>query len=113
MIFNVQPSEHLPSRKKRWLGYALVFILTSAATTAMMLCPCDVVGLHDIRAIAFVAVAALFAIAAVHVLYRRLSSYSGITGFLRAVMALAIVGVSVYAELYFTMGIVARMASRR
>jgi hypothetical protein len=42
-----------------------------------------------------------------------MSRDSGITGFLRAVIALAIVGVSVYAELFIAMEIVARMASRR
>jgi hypothetical protein len=113
MIFNTQMSVQPPSRKKRWLSYALIFGLTLAATTVMMLCPCDMVGIRDYNAISLVALAALFAIAAAYVLYRRLSRNSEITGFLRAVIALAIVGVSIYAELFVAMQIVARMASRR
>ncbi len=38
---------------------------------------------------------------------------SGITPFLRALIALAIVGVSVYVELFVAMEIVAWMASRK
>jgi hypothetical protein len=110
-IFNPGPAR--TSVKKRWLSYALIFGLSLAATAVMMLCPCDTVGIRDYSAISLVAVATLFSIAASYVLYRRMSRDSGITGFLRAVIALAIVGVSVYAELFLAMEIVARMASRR
>lgn len=79
----------------------------------MMLCPCDIVGIHDDKAIFLVALAAVFAIAAAYVAYRCMSRDSGITGFLRAVIALAIVGVSVYIELSVAMAIVAWMARRR
>jgi drug/metabolite transporter superfamily protein YnfA len=79
----------------------------------MMLCPCDTVGIHDHKAISLVALAALFAIAAAYLVFRRMQRDSGITGFLRATIALAIVAVSVYAELLLAMEIVARMASRR
>jgi hypothetical protein len=113
MIYDAQTSEQPKSRKKRWLSYGLIFGLTTAATAVMMLCPCDTVGIHDYHAISLVGVATLFGIAAACVLYRRMSRDSGITGFLRAVIALAIVGVSVYAELFLAMGIVARMASLR
>jgi drug/metabolite transporter superfamily protein YnfA len=71
------------------------------------------VGIHDYYAISLLALAALFGIAAAYLVYRRMSRDSGITGFLRAVIALAIVGMSVYAELSIAMEIVARMASRR
>jgi hypothetical protein len=101
------------SPKKRWLSYLLIFGLISAATAVMMLCPCDTVGIHDYNAISLVALATLFGIAAASLLYRRLTSDSGITGFLRAVIALAIVGVSVVIELSVAMEAVARMANPR
>ena len=113
MIFIVQTPEESSSRKLRWLSYALIFGLTLAATTVMMLCPCDTVGIHDHQAIFLVALAAVFAIAAACMAYRSMSHDSGITGFLRAVIALAIVGVGVYAELLIAMKVVARMASRQ
>jgi predicted membrane channel-forming protein YqfA (hemolysin III family) len=112
MIFNLQQSEQSPSRQKRWLSYALIFVLISASTATMMLCPCDTVGLHDYNAISLVALATLFGIAAAYVLYRRMSRDSGITGFLRAVIALAVVGVSVYVELFIAQEVVAWLASR-
>ncbi len=113
MIFNLESPQRSSPRKKRWLSYALIFGLTLAATSVMMLCPCDTVGIHDYNAISLVALATLFGLAAACVVYRRMSHDSGITGFLRVVIALAIVGASVYAELFIAMEIVARMASRR
>ncbi|MGB6724905.1 MAG: hypothetical protein WBE74_03310 [Terracidiphilus sp.] len=113
MIFKVQTPVGAPSRKKRWLTYALIFGLTFAATAAMMLCPCDTVGIHDYNAISLMALAALFGIAAAFILYRRMNRNSGITGFLRAVIALAIVGVSVYVELFVAQEVVAWLAGRR
>jgi hypothetical protein len=113
MIFNLETPQPASSRKKRWLSDALTFALTLAATAVMMLCPCDMVGIHDYNAIWLVALASVFAIAAAYVVYRRMSRDSGITGFLRAVIALAIVGASVYVELFVAMEIVARLASWR
>lgn len=78
-----------------------------------MLCPCDTVGIHDHQAIFVVALAAVFAIAAACMAYRCINRNSEMTGFLRAIVALAIVGVSVYAELLIAMKVVARMASRQ
>lgn len=79
----------------------------------MMLCPCDVVGIHDRYAISLLALAALFGVAAAYLVYRRMKRDSGITAFLRAVIALAIVGASVYLELFLAMEMVALRASRR
>ena len=112
-IFNHEAPQPASSPKKRWLSYASIFCLISASTAVMMLCPCDVVGIHHYYAISLVALASLFGIAAVYLVYRRMSRDSGITAFLRAVIALAIVGVSVYAELLIAMKIVALLASRR
>ena len=113
MIFNVQPREQPASPKMRWLSYTFAFVLTLAATAAMMLCPCDTVGIRDYNAISLVVIAALFAVGAAYLIYRRMSRDSGITRFLRAVIALAIVGVGVCAELFIAMEIVARMAGRQ
>lgn len=112
-IFNPEHPQPAPSRKKHWLNWALIFCLISAATAAMMLCPCDVVGIHNHPAISLVALAGLFGISATYLVYRSMMRDSGITGFLRAVIALAIVGVSVYAELFLAMEIVAWMARRQ
>ena len=79
----------------------------------MMLCPCDTVGVHDYKAISLVGFAALFGLAAAIVVYRRMSRDSGTTGFLRAVVALAIVGAGVYVELFLAMEVVALMARRQ
>ena len=106
----LKPSEGLPSPRKHWIRDALAFALTLAATAVMMLCPCDSVGIRDYYAISLVGLATVFAIAAAFVVYGRMSRDSGITGFLRAVIAVAIVAVSVYAELFLAMEIVAFMA---
>jgi hypothetical protein len=79
MIFNLEDPQPASSRKKRWFTYALIFSLISASTGTMMLCPSDTVGIHDYNAIYLVALAALFAIAAAFVVYRRMSRDSGIT----------------------------------
>lgn len=114
ILFGLRNEPDGPSpRKKRWLRDALAFVLTLAATAMMMLCPCDTVGIHDHKAIFLVTLAAVFGIAAAYVRYRRMSRDSETTGFLRAVVALAIVGVGVYAELFIAMEIVALMARHR
>lgn len=113
MIFSAQTLGDSSPRHKRWLSGALAFVLTVAATALMMLCPCDIVGIHRHYAISLVALAAVFAIAAACVLYRRMSRDSGITAFLRAVIALAMVAVSVFVELFVAMEIVAWMARRK
>jgi drug/metabolite transporter superfamily protein YnfA len=112
-IFNLETPQPASSRKQRWISYGAIFCLISASTAVMMLCPCDVVGIHRHYAVSLVALAFLFGIAAAYLVYRRMRRDSGITPFLRAVIALAIVGVSVYAELFVAMEIVAWMAGGR
>ena len=102
----------MSSRQELAWHWVVCFCLTLAATAVMMLCPCDTVGIHDYNAISLVALATLFGIAAAYVLYRRMSRDSGITGFLRAVIALAIVGANVLAELFIAQEVVAWLASR-
>lgn len=112
-IFNLEAPEPVPSRKKRWLSYASILCLISASTAVMTLCPCDVVDIHHHYAISLLALACLFGIAAAYLVYRRMERDSGVTPFLRAVIALAIVGASVYVELFLAMEVVAWMAGRR
>lgn len=111
-IFNLEATQPASSQRKRWLSYAAIFCLTSASTYVMMLCPCDIVGMHHHYAISLVALAILFGSAAASLIYRRMKRDSGTTAFLRAVIALVIAGVSVYLELFVAMEIVARMAGR-
>ena len=108
-IFNLKASSP-PTRKNLWTSYVAIFGLITASTAVMMACPCDVVGIHDHFAISMVALAFLFGIAAAYLVYLRMSRDSGITEFLRAVIALAFVGVSVFVELFVAMAIVAWMA---
>jgi hypothetical protein len=113
MIFGTKIREDSSARKKRWGSDAVVFGLTLAATAVMMLCPCDTVDFHDYKAITLVGVATIFGIAAAIVAYRRMSCTSGTTGFLKAVIAVSIVGLSVYAELFLAMEVVALMARKQ
>ncbi|HTX75460.1 MAG TPA: hypothetical protein VMD29_04565 [Terracidiphilus sp.] len=112
-IFNLEAPQPASSRTKGWLSYASIFCLISASTAAMMLCPCDIVGIHHHYAIFLVTLASLFGIVAAYLIYRHMKRDSGVTAFLRAAIALAIVGVSVYTELSVAMEIVAWMAGRR
>jgi hypothetical protein len=112
-IFNLDAPPPALSRKKRWISNASIFFLISAATAAMMLCPCDVVGIHDYDSIGLVALAALFAIAAAYLVFRRMKRDSGLTAFLRTLIAVAIVGASVYLELSLAMEIVALRVSHQ
>lgn len=95
------------------LNHVAIFVLISASTAAMMLCPCDSVGLRDHYAIFLVALAALFCLAAASLIYRRMRSDSGNTPFLRAVIAIAVAALAVYAELYVAMKVVAWLARPR
>jgi hypothetical protein len=112
-IFNLESTQPGASRNQRWLSYVLIFGLISASTAAMMFCACDTVGIHDYNAISLVALATVFGIAAAYLAYRLMRRDSGITGFLRAIIALAIVGASVYVELFLAMEAVALLARWR
>lgn len=103
----------LTPRLRNLLSFIAIFVLMSAATAVMMLCPCDSVGVHDYYAISLVALAVLFGIAAAYLTYRRMQRDAGMTRFLRAVIALVIVGIGVYAELFVVMQAVAWRARPR
>jgi hypothetical protein len=99
------------SRRKIWLSDALAFGLVTISTAAILLCPCDLPG-RNTRAVALIVVSTLFSIAAVVLIYRRLQRYTGITAFLRAVYAAAIVALAVYLEFDLAIGIIAWLARR-
>jgi hypothetical protein len=101
-----------PGRRAHiWLSNAAIFTLTAASTALLMLCPCDRPG-GSRDAVILVALAALFGLAAAALVYRRLESMTGITEFLRAVMALAIAGAAVYAEFVVANDVVVWLALR-
>ncbi len=95
------------------LNYVAIVALMSASTAVMMLCPCDSVGIRDPYAISLVALAVFFGLAAAFLIYRRMKQDSGITPFLRAVVAIAIAGFGVFVELFAAMRIVAWLARPR
>lgn len=121
MLFDQTKPAHTPetahsritARATSLLSYAAILALISASTATMMLCPCDSVGFHDPYAVSLVGIAALFGIAAAFLIYRRMRRDAGATAFLRAVGALAIVGVAVFAELSAAMYVVAWLARPR
>ena len=96
-LANRQPrSRRLPAR-------AAIIVLISAATGALLLCPCDCVDLHDHYALLLLGLAGLFSLAASVLIYRQMARDSGITGFLKAVIAGGLVVCCVYAELLLAM----------
>ena len=113
MLFSTHTPDTAPPRQRRWQGGLAAFALISAATAVMMLCPCDVVGMHDYKAISLVGVAACFGIAAATLAHRTILRNLETTAFLRAVIAVAVVCVSVYAELFLAMEALAFMARKR
>lgn len=100
-------------KPRLWLDRALIFCLISGSTAALLLCPCDCVTVHNHYAISLVALALLFAAAATVCVQRHVARDSDMTGFLRAVIAAALVGVSIYVELFLAMEIIAWLARPR
>lgn len=80
---------------------------------AMLLCPCDCVTVHDHHAISLLALAVLFAAAAAVCIYRQWGPDSGITGFLRVAIAIAVAGIGVFVELFLSMEAIAWLARPR
>jgi hypothetical protein len=99
-------------RVRLWLSNAAIFALTAASTASFLLCPCDTVTLRDHHALSLVGLSFLLAIAAAVLVYRRMARNTGITGFLRGVIALAIVSVGVFVELFLAMEVIAWLAQR-
>jgi hypothetical protein len=93
------------------MSHAAIFSLTTASTAVLMLCPCDRPG-GSRYAVILVTLSALFGLAAAVLVYRRLETMSGITEFLRAVMALAIAGAGIYAEFVIANDVIVWLAMR-
>lgn len=83
------------------------------STGVLLLCPCDCVTVHNHYAISLVALSVLIAATAIFCTYRHLKSDSGITGFLRAVIAVAVVGMGIFVELFLSMEAIAWLARSR
>jgi hypothetical protein len=109
MLLNSEDSAERSSRKTVWLRYALIFALTAASTTALLLCPCDLPG-HNPRAFPLIALSVIFGLAAAPFVYRLLQRYTGITILLRALYAVAIVALAVYVEFDLATDLIAWLA---
>jgi hypothetical protein len=96
-------------RARIWLSNAAIFALTTASTAVLMLCPCDRPG-GSRYAVVLVGLSALFGVAAAALVYRRLETMSGITEFLKVVIALAIAGAGIYAEFVVASDVVVLLA---
>jgi hypothetical protein len=107
------PTSSSSAKIRLLLSWIAIAFLISASTGTMMLCPCDSVGIHDHYAIFLVAVAALFAVAAALLLFRRMRGDSADSAFQKAITAFAVVALAVYAELLITQEVVAWMARPR
>jgi hypothetical protein len=94
-----------------WRDRALIFGLISASTAALLLCPCDCPGQNP-RAIFLISISVLMGGSAAALIYREMRRRSDITAFLKAVIAIAIVIVGVYAEFTVAMDSIAWLARR-
>ena len=111
-FFGSQDLANREPASRRRSARAAIIVLTSAATGAFLLCPCDCVDQHDHYAILLVGLAALFSLAASVLVYRQMARDSGITGFLKAAIAAGFVVCCVYAELLLAMEGIAWLARR-
>lgn len=101
----------LGPRGRIWLSNAAISALTAASTALLMLCPCDRPG-GSRSAIILIALSALFGLGAAGLVYWRLATITGITEFLKVVIALAIAGASVYAEFVIANDVIVWLAMR-
>ena len=98
-------------RSRLWRGRALIFGLISASTAALLLCPCDCPGQNP-HAIFLIAISVLMGGGAAALVYREMRRRSDITTFLKAVIAISIVIIGVYAEFAVAMDLIAWIAWR-
>jgi hypothetical protein len=109
ILFSDNASTELPRRL--WLRRAAIFGLISAATGALLLCPCDCPG-QSPHAYFLIALSIMFGGGAAVLVYRELRHRSDITGFLKAVIAVAGVAVGVYVEFAVAADCIAWLARR-
>jgi hypothetical protein len=98
-------------RWRLWRGRALIFGLISASTAALVLCPCDCPGQNP-HAILLIAISVLMGGGAALLIYFEVRRRSDITAFLKAVIAISIVIIGVYAEFAVAMDLIAWLARR-
>src|SRR5271165_1384841 len=93
-------------RWRLWRGRVLIFALITASTAALLICPCDDAGRNP-HAISLIALSILMGGGAAALVYREMRPRSDITAFLKAVIAVAIVIIGVYAEFAVAMDMIA------
>ena len=93
------------------MGRALIFGLITASTAALLVCPCDYAG-GSPHAISLIVISILIGAVAALLIYRELRHRSDITAFLKAVIAIGIVIVGVYAEFAVAIECIAWLARR-
>ncbi len=101
----------MASRWRLWSGRALIFGLITASTAALLVCPCDYAGGNP-HAITLITLSILIGAVAALLIYRELRRRSDITAFLKAVIAVDIVILGVYAEFAVAMECIAWLARR-
>lgn len=104
-------SEDSATERPRLRSRAFILGLISASTAALLLCPCDCPGQNP-HAISLIALSVLIGGGAAVLVYRELRPRSDITAFLKAVSAIAIVIIGVYAEFTAAMDLIAWLARR-
>lgn len=89
----------------------MIFVLITASTTALLVCPCDYAGGNP-HAISLIALSILIGGVAALLIYREMRRRSDITAFLKAVIAAGIVIFGVYAEFAVAVECMAWLARR-
>jgi hypothetical protein len=110
-LFLSEDSATEKPRGRLWRCRALIFGLISASTAALLLCPCDCPG-QDPHAVFLIAISILMGGGAAAFIYLELRRRTDITVFLKAVIAIAVVIVGVYAEFTVAMDLIAWLARR-
>jgi hypothetical protein len=96
-------------RWRLWCSRASIFGLITTSTTALLICPCDYPGRNP-HAIFSIALSILMGGGAALLIFREMRKRSDITAFLKAVIAVGIVVLGVYAEFAVAMDLIAWLA---
>jgi hypothetical protein len=110
-LFPAEDSVTKAPRWRLWRGRALIFGLITASTATLLVCPCDYTG-GSPHALSLIALSILIGAGAALLIYRELRRRSDITVFLKAVIAIGIVVIGVYAEFAVAMEYIAWLALR-
>lgn len=99
------------SRWRLWRNRVLIFVLISASTAALLVCPCDTAGRNP-HSISLIALSILIGGVAALLIYLEMQRRSDITAFLKAFIAMGIVILGVYAEFAVAVQCIAWLARR-